>query len=1505
MPALLVSIGTLLVFALTAFASNCSPACVNGACNAAGTCVCSTGTFLTFTDTKCDNVSTISAGGVVSKLAQSNTTFLQSQQVNFADTVFQGGFPIGEGVIATALFICSNGYVTLDSNYCTSRIDLLRNSVAPSFIAPFATSFDYRSAVGAVSTESSITYELVPSIDAVPRLSQMRANISDLANTTSAIVITWNKMSPPTLEYSKTVQQITMQLIIFTDMRKVTVAAMLYSANTLKHYFNWVPTLIAWKTGGNLVTLASTRSTAMAYANQTVNYNPVKTRIRILPIYLNNSAPVNYAAMCSREATTPLPVTPSSSVANACPQTQQQARSDPRYTKDAATVTGKQPYKLLLTANLENVTQLTCVYHNDSGGLLMQDSSIKVVSKNVTLGVNLFDYCCNRAPALCSLYYNEFPQPSSSGYGAPGSAGFITGAGLFRTFDNYQYKFLAIGDFWLVNNTGLKVQIRMENLNTPSANNTAGVTSVAAQFTGATNFSIEVYRDKSVAQISTAHYSINQGPFTRKNLTGSSAVQTEVLSNVAIISSSSKIICYTSNSNSWIEISTAPNGLTVTVFLNKSPGNVAGLLGNYDANSQNEVAYRNGTALSVAQQANLTLFTEALTSWAVAPAGESLFLNLSTPPTAATNWTPLYWNAAWNTNQTALIEALFSGNETVYNASVAACSAKLSNTTEYRYCILEFVDCKLQASCSEAYLTRLDSLFVQLKDLSCLPPQWNATSTPFNVKEGDIFKMELATVVDGGSSGRTFSKISGPVGLNVYENGSLTWVPAQSEISALIVLRVADVASGCASLWPVPLRMTRRNGLCPANAAESFATPLASGIAITPQNQASMSACECSQNYYGPNCTFATCPLNCFACNTTLATSCSSTCPANYDLSTSGSLTICAYRDRCDNSACTGAAYTGCISADPAIQTEFYKHQCICAAGFQYPLSNLANKTRCEDINECLLPTHCDTSKNRTCNNTAPGFSCPCSDGFEPVDAGCTTGTCSCKDINECSKNSSICSNGNCTNTIGSYRCECSTGFYAETSRKCSDIDECANPATSKCTHDCTNTPGGFNCTCKNGFAHPSSDPVACVAQTNCTSNTCAYKSMCAKVGDADTCYCLPKQTLSGTACNPASYCTAATCGAGGNCTDVGEPSTGYSCVCGEHYEKNSLGTCVKKQYCTDPSKYPGVCPAGGKFECTTNVTTNAPTCACSSGYAKDNSTQICVDINECDRAELNSCDRASAVCFNVIGSYTCDCKFGYKRINTTHCTPAPYVYMVNGTFTDLNFSLDMGNYLSEAFNKTAPMLQKRFEAALPPDGSGTGSGPPTTRVFFLSNGSVVAGIVASYNSPTTPKIIRETSSSTLGLSVTVANVNECANATLNDCSTEHICVDTDSGYKCKCKPDYTRTGIRNGFPSTKEIDDCVDIDECLTQCKISDNKTCVNMPGNFSCSCSVNGTYSPNPKTGPCEDPCVPGRCLNGGVCQYQKSDQFPFKCVCVAGYTGFTCELWDDNYIGKEIKH
>lgn len=80
------------------------------------------------------------------------------------------------------------------------------------------------------------------------------------------------------------------------------------------------------------------------------------------------------------------------------------------------------------------------------------------------------------------------------------------------------------------------------------------------------------------------------------------------------------------------------------------------------------------------------------------------------------------------------------------------------------------------------------------------------------------------------------------------------------------------------------------------------------------------------------------------------------------------------------------------------------------------------------DVNECNTPAN---NCKFQCKNLIGRFMCICPPGYLQVQ-----GSDDCIDIDECSADPSLCSNGRCYNLEGSYRCECFEGFEPTPDRK-------------------------------------------------------------------------------------------------------------------------------------------------------------------------------------------------------------------------------------------------------------------------------------------------------------------------------------------------------------------------------------------------------------------------------------------------------------------------------------
>uniref|UniRef100_A0A1I8GGZ4 EGF-like domain-containing protein n=1 Tax=Macrostomum lignano TaxID=282301 RepID=A0A1I8GGZ4_9PLAT len=1059
----------LLPLATRAAGFNCSLSnCGNSASctEATGVCTCPTDRTVGLEGDRCEQV-TLLAPASPTGLSSNNSMFVASVKIDLTGNAsFKGGIPLGNSELATQVFLCSNGYVTFNSDFCTTRVDLLKNSWAPAFVAPFATSFDFRKSVGSFNSTSEVSYKLVGSVSGDAALQKIRSSVAELGNATSAIVFTWKLMSPPPLAKA---QQISFQLILFTDLETVTAAVSLYSStNTLRDYFDWLPTLIGSRaaTNGAANLLADKRSSSMAASLKPMMFGNATATARLTVLYTGSTP--NYRKLCLAEADRALQPGISSAVLGWCPRSFSQAAKDPRFSR----VAGQPTSFNLILSKLPNATQITCSYDNSTGGLnpMSSYSNVTVNAGDMSIGGKLYEYCCDRVPNLCDKYYEKFATPTSVNYQAPSAAGLAMGSGELRSFDGQLSRFLFVGDFWLVKTASpLSVQVRLEDTN-PRENRTAGITGVAVQFTGTVNVSTEFHWVQSNQQIMVNY-------LTYSGSSSSFNVASNGTPNAMVVPSTSDLSVY----------------LDKEKYFNKT----SGLLGLYDDNAANDIAFSNGTVSNV---------STAMEDWKVA-AADSLFRFPTTAPTAQASWSALYWSADWN--QTQMVQAVFAGNGTTYAAANQTCAATQPvNSTAYQNCLMEFADCG--AACATAYLDSLSTTAQSIADYtgcSSSMLQWDSAKTQISATEGTLYQVNLTTLLNGTApSSAVFDKVSGPSDLTVNQNGSLVWASPSGANATAIVVSVS-ASTGCASLVQLSVRLTRTagvSGVC-ANSVEDFSYLTSPAGASFRRDKIYLSACKCNANYYAANCSMATCQLDCHTCNSSVPTECSA-CPSNYAASevTDTKLAVCSYVDRCSSSVCTGAPYKSCRSVDPALQTSDLLYQCVCAGGYDYPSST--NKTACLDIDECNLLGYCDTSQNRVCNNTEGSYICNCSSGYslQPSSGQCV-------DINECSDNPTICQNGTCVNTPGSYYCNCASGFIASPAKTCVDVNECLNPGLSRCAQNCTNIPGSFSCSCFDGF----SPMPTCPATANCTNpSACSYPSLCSNVSGADTCQCPPPQAL-------------------------------------------------------------------------------------------------------------------------------------------------------------------------------------------------------------------------------------------------------------------------------------------------------------------------------------------------------------------------------------------------------
>eukprot|EP00117_Sycon_ciliatum_P026626 scpid87964/ scgid21818/ Protocadherin Fat 1; Cadherin family member 7; Cadherin-related tumor suppressor homolog; Protein fat homolog; Protocadherin Fat 1, nuclear form len=90
----------------------------------------------------------------------------------------------------------------------------------------------------------------------------------------------------------------------------------------------------------------------------------------------------------------------------------------------------------------------------------------------------------------------------------------------------------------------------------------------------------------------------------------------------------------------------------------------------------------------------------------------------------------------------------------------------------------------------------------------------------------------------------------------------------------------------------------------------------------------------------------------------------------------------------------------------------------------------------------------------------------------------------------------------------------------------------------------------------------------------------------------------------------------------------------------------NSLKTCVARNTTCPADLAPDALPCGVSGTCLHNSTQSRPACYCEAGLTGQ---QCQTDIDECSDASLNNCaDPAIAMCFNLHGSFACECTSGF-----------------------------------------------------------------------------------------------------------------------------------------------------------------------------------------------------------------------------------------------------------------
>lgn len=311
-----------------------------------------------------------------------------------------------------------------------------------------------------------------------------------------------------------------------------------------------------------------------------------------------------------------------------------------------------------------------------------------------------------------------------------------------------------------------------------------------------------------------------------------------------------------------------------------------------------------------------------------------------------------------------------------------------------------------------------------------------------------------------------------------------------------------------------------------------------------------------------------------------------------------------------------------------------------CAEGFER-LPNSNPFDNCTDIDDCNRDESLCSGENQFCNNLEGSYECVCNIGYTDLLINNTASQIdlTCIDVDECLDRSS-CKDSNtiCENNIGSYTCRCAKGYKEDVdSGSCVNVNECEVIANlcGEARNLCSDTDGGYECFCSHGYRAISySDqeiPETCI--------------------DIDECLEKPLEEI----CHPTELCI----------NSVGN----YECICPKGWERikepesidedTEIDVALDLEYSDGSDNLEG---SGINNQGLTKINKISAGCKkteipCEPGFVRQNYTDICIDINECEE-NTHDCS-VDQICENEEGSFKCSkkyCALGYSLDQEGNC---------------------------------------------------------------------------------------------------------------------------------------------------------------------------------------------------------------------------------------------------------
>jgi hypothetical protein len=945
------------------------------------------------------------------------------------------GFPFF-GKIKEKLHICINGFLSLDSEYCSFQPTLLPFINRHSVIAPFWTDIDTRVSQESNLTNGSAVYYHVYSgsqTDAVSRemLSVITRDVrrysreildydifSDF-NASWATVVTWFQVAPYNGYVYQDTELATFQAVAATNG--------VFSAVLFVYPYNDIqwpshaefPAIMGYSSDDykNFYNHPNSRTSELFQITEEIGNTHRQGRwfFRVDGNTQQLSPPQECVQWYMHQPDPPADLQP-------CPCTYEQALIDTRYliTFDSLCADRRFP--------LSDSSGQLCCYSKPPDGLSVLYNSYVLSgapkgSRYTRYHISDYDNfaaedlwpfqkCCIES-RLCHLYSERRPPLSCKGYIRPGRAHYWGDPHLI-TLDGFRYTFNGLGEYLLadVDRGVFQAQARTKR----AVNRAEGTVFSAIGVKHRSSVPVQVEIDH---HNSTAVYINGSRVFLNASLM---SISKDFKLDLNSTDNTVKLV-----HTEGMSVKITPNQdiLSITVSLaSQYKDKAAALLGNFNDDPSDDLILPNGTLLS-SNASEESIFYNFGELWRIKP-NESLFIY---PP---------------GTNYSTYNDLTFIPNfgPPVFNDSALHARA-LEVCGGNQECIYDAARTQ-SIAVGEASLNADERFQQEQILLDQTPPEITAPDVlNMTVNKTLILPITVATE----ASNTIFKIIQPSMGATISQSGVLNWtvLTVDQEATNLMLQVIATSQSGASSgyLPKINLCDCSNNGTC------NFTNVKANGY---DNNNLQFVPCDCPAAYSGLHCDkdFNGCanspclagtdcydnpaPLTGFYCDP---------CPNGYERD----------RAKCSDIDECSLKRDGC---EQSCRNSPGNFSCLCSQG--YVLSN--NGKNCTDIDECERFTNCQ----QVCVNSLGSYQCSCSDGYVLQADGVT-----CVANISCSTNT--CSQM-CAVVSGQPMCSCSAGYVLDGN----------NVTCSACSAGKFGLGCSLDCACQNGaYCHP-------VSGCNCSS---------------------------------------------------------------------------------------------------------------------------------------------------------------------------------------------------------------------------------------------------------------------------------------------------------------------------------------------------------------------------------------------------------------------------------